>query len=52
MTAVFATLALQDSGLTFSEVIRDIPHDGASIVVYSMIGAFIVLVWRGSRKKA
>jgi hypothetical protein len=41
-----------DDGLTMGEFVNNIPHDGPSVVVYVMIAAFVVLVWRGSRQKA
>jgi hypothetical protein len=44
--------ALQDNGLTVTEVIRDIPHDGPAIVIYAMLALFVGLVWAGSRKGA
>ncbi|CAN5887917.1 hypothetical protein BH23GEM9_BH23GEM9_00950 [soil metagenome] len=39
----------QDAGLTATEVVQNIPHDGPAFVVYAMLIAFIVLIWRGSR---
>jgi hypothetical protein len=40
-----------DDGLTLGEFVHNIPHDGPALVVYAMIAAFVVLVWRGSRQK-
>jgi hypothetical protein len=43
---------LQDSdGLTFAELVRDIPHDLPAIIVYVMIGAFIFVIWRANRRR-
>lgn len=45
-------MALQESdGLTVGDVIRDIPHDGAAIVVYLFIGAFVYAIWRANRRR-
>jgi hypothetical protein len=38
-------------GLTLTEMIRDIPHDAAAIVVYIMVLIFLGFIWHGSRKK-
>jgi hypothetical protein len=43
-------VAQQDNGLTVLEVLQNIPHDGPAVVVYLMLAAFVVLVWRGSRQ--
>lgn len=40
---------IQDEGLTFGEVISNIPHDAAAIVIYVLIAVFIGFIWRGSR---
>lgn len=49
---MLATLiALQDSGLTVHEVIRDIPHDAGAVIAYTLMAGFILLIWRGSRQK-
>lgn len=42
-------LTLQDDGLTFGEFVNDIPHDLAAFVVYALLAAFMILIWRGSR---
>lgn len=47
--SVFAMLVLQDDGLTFREVVQNIPHDGPAIVIYLMLALFAGLVWAGSR---
>lgn len=40
----------QDDGLTFGEVLANIPHDAAAIVVYVLVGVSIGLViWSGRR---
>lgn len=47
---MFAIAALlQESGLTLRKVITDIPHDVPAMVVYLLLGAFVFLIWRGSR---
>ncbi|MBR9988919.1 MAG: hypothetical protein KFH98_04140 [Gemmatimonadetes bacterium] len=45
-------VAVQSGGLTLHEIISDIPHDGASLVVYLMLLAFVGFIWAGSRKKS
>ncbi|HSJ06913.1 MAG TPA: hypothetical protein VK936_09430 [Longimicrobiales bacterium] len=42
-------LLLQDDGLTLGEVLRDIPHDPAAFVVYTLVVVFLWLIWKGSR---
>lgn len=39
-----------DDGLTFAEVLQDIPHDAGAIVVYVLILTFIGFIWYGSRR--
>jgi hypothetical protein len=46
------TILNQDDGLTFREVIQNIPHDGPAIVVYVLLLIFAALVWMGSRPSA
>lgn len=46
------TALMQGDGLTLSEIIRDLPHDGPALVVYALILLFIWFVWRGSRSRA
>lgn len=41
---------LQEDGLTFREVIQDVPHDAPAIVVYAMLALFVMFIWHGSRK--
>ena len=48
---LFVNLAIQDSGLTVSEVVRGLPHDTAAFVVYALVGVFLYLIWRGNRKR-
>jgi hypothetical protein len=48
---MLATL-LQEGGLTFRKVLSDIPHDLPALVVYVLLGAFVFLIWRGSRSSA
>jgi hypothetical protein len=38
-------------GVTFGQVISNIPHDVGAIVVYSMLAAVALFMWYGSRKK-
>jgi hypothetical protein len=52
MYAATAMLALQDDGLTATEIVQNIPHDGPALVVYTMLLIFAVLIWRGSRQGA
>jgi hypothetical protein len=49
--SILALLIQADDGLTLSEVVRDIPHDGPSIVVYVLVAMFLLFIWWGSRKK-
>jgi hypothetical protein len=42
-------LQSDDNGLTLHEVIADIPHDVASLVIYVMVAVFLFLIWYGSR---
>lgn len=42
-------LSLMLLKLTFQEIIADIPHDGAAIVVYLLLAAFVAGIWYGSR---
>jgi len=44
----FALLA-QSGGLTLGEVVRDLPHDPASIVGYVFLAVFVGFVWFGMR---
>ncbi|HSJ23039.1 MAG TPA: hypothetical protein VK929_00040 [Longimicrobiales bacterium] len=47
--SILASLILQDDGLTFVEVLQNIPHDGPAVVIYLMLAGFVALVWLGSR---
>ena len=53
MTALtlFSTMqAAVDEGLTFGEILADIPHDAAAIVVYILVGFSVgLVVWSGRR---
>lgn len=51
MLSTLSIIQSADSGLTFGEMVRDIPHDGAAIVAYILIIAFAWLIWRGNRPK-
>jgi hypothetical protein len=37
--------------LSLEEVLRDIPHDARSLVVYGMLAVFAAFVWHGSRPR-
>ncbi len=37
--------------LTLEEIITDIPHDFAALVVYLMLALFVGFIWYGSRPK-
>lgn len=42
--------AAGDEGLTLGEILADIPHDAAAIVVYVLVGFSIgLVVWSGRR---
>jgi hypothetical protein len=41
-----------DDGLSLSEVLSNMPHDGPAIVIYLMLAVFVGLIWAGSRKRA
>jgi hypothetical protein len=41
-----------DHGLTFREILADIPHDAAAIFVYLLVALSIVVVWRANRPKS
>lgn len=40
-----------DDGLTIAEVVANIPHDGAAIVVYALVIGSVALVWRAGRSR-
>ncbi len=44
-------LALQavDNGLTLKDIVLDIPHDMAALVVYAMVGIFVFFIWFASK---
>lgn len=49
---MFALVGLiQDDGLTFREVLSDIPHDAAAIFVYLLLALFVGFIWWGSRSR-
>ncbi len=35
--------------LTLEEVLTDIPHDFAALIVYLLLGLFVGFIWYGSR---
>ena len=50
LTLFSSIQATVDEGLTFTEVLADIPHDAAAIVVYILVGFSIgLVVWSGRR---
>jgi hypothetical protein len=50
MLPIFSAVQESD-GLTFGELLRDIPHDMPAIVVYVLVGAFIYAIWRANRRR-
>jgi hypothetical protein len=36
-------------GLTFAEIVRDIPHDGAAFLIYALIAASCYVIWKANR---
>lgn len=50
--SIFALLqATSEDGLTFGEVLSNIPHDAAAIVVYVLVGFSVgLVVWSGRRR--
>ena len=48
---MIAAAVLQDDGLTFGDVVRNLPHDGAALVVYALVLGFVWFIWQGSREK-
>jgi hypothetical protein len=38
-----------DRGLTWEQIVRDIPHDGGAVLAYLLLGFFVFLIWYGSR---
>lgn len=50
LTLFSSMQAAVDEGLTFAEVLADIPHDAAAVVVYILVGFSIgLVVWSGRR---
>jgi hypothetical protein len=45
---MFAYIAQAD-GLTLGELIRDLPHDAASVVGYVLLAVFVGFIWFGMR---
>ncbi|MCI0434168.1 MAG: hypothetical protein L0271_11115 [Gemmatimonadetes bacterium] len=45
------TLGMVQEGLSFNEIVRNIPHDAAAIVAYLLVAGFVYLIWRGNRKR-
>jgi hypothetical protein len=49
---LFMTAISQDDGLTFGEVLANLPHDAAAIVIYVLVALFIGFIWHGSRNRS
>ena len=49
MNSIFILQLQEDDGLTLREIIQNIPHDGAAVVVYVLLAIFIGFIWMGSR---
>lgn len=41
--------AAADEGLTLHEIVASVPHDAAAVVVYTLVGASLWLIWWGNR---
>lgn len=41
--------ARSPDGLTWTEVLAQVPHDGRAIFAYLLLAGFAYVVWRGSR---
>lgn len=48
--ATLAVLAQESDGVSFSELMGNVPMDPAAIFVYLLLIASGVLIWMGSRK--
>jgi hypothetical protein len=46
---MYSIAAVLQDGLTFREVVRNLPHDGPALFVYLLIILFVGFVWHGSR---
>lgn len=44
-----ALILWQETGLTWGEVLRDIPHDAPAIVIYLLTVVCGWVIWKGSR---
>lgn len=51
MLSMLSYVQSAGGGLTLSEVLSDIPHDPAAIVVYLMLAGSVLLIWRSGRTK-
>jgi hypothetical protein len=49
--AMLAVLAQESDGLTFTDVVGNLPSDPAAIFVYILLIGSGVLIWLGSRNK-
>jgi hypothetical protein len=39
------------NGLTWKDVVTDIPHDFGALIVYVMFGLFLFFIWWGSKRE-
>ncbi|MEO5511067.1 MAG: hypothetical protein ABIV28_01405 [Longimicrobiales bacterium] len=44
-------LAIQESGSASRGIIQSIPHDASAILVYVLMGMFVGLIIKGSKKR-
>lgn len=51
MYAIDAIILWQETGLTWTGVLRDIPHDPAAFVIYLLTAVCAWVIWKGSRGK-
>lgn len=49
-TAIVIPAAQEEGGLTFWDIITDIPHDGTAIFMYVMLVAAGVVLWRLNKR--
>jgi hypothetical protein len=43
---------LQEDGLTLREILTNIPHNAAAIVVYVLLAVLVGFIWYGSRNSS
>ena len=49
MFGIIALRLQDDGGLTLREIVQNIPHDAAAVVVYVLIAVFAGFIWMGTR---